>query len=290
MKPRLFKLAAALLLHLLLVPIVWAAWDEGLLWRLESPGGHVSYVYGTIHLSDPKVLALPERVSQALLGSRRFIMELDANAAAMGELGRMMRLPADQRLSDLIGAGLFEKTVRAFEGHGLARSHVERLQPWAAMMMLSMPPPGDSPFLDLALLDRARRAGLSTGGLETVQEQVDVFRQLTMEDQVLLLQDTVDHMDTITETNRELLELYLAGDLAGMVRLNEQSMAPGDPALMERVFKRLVTDRNGRMLERMQPDLQRGGAFVAIGALHLPGTDGLLQGLEDRGYNVQRAD
>jgi hypothetical protein len=40
------------------------------------------------------------------------------------------------------------------------------------------------------------------------------------------------------------------------------------------------------MLQRMQPRLEEGQAFIAVGALHLPGNKGLIQLLRQQGYNV----
>ena len=49
---------------------------------------------------------------------------------------------------------------------------------------------------------------------------------------------------------------------------------------------RLLTRRNERMVQRMQPRLKEGNAFIAVGALHLPGEEGLLKKLADRGYTI----
>ena len=54
--------------------------------------------------------------------------------------------------------------------------------------------------------------------------------------------------------------------------------------------ERIVTDRNRRMAERMQPMLTAGAAFVAVGALHLPGEEGIVALLREAGWTVTRAD
>jgi uncharacterized protein YbaP (TraB family) len=61
-----------------------------------------------------------------------------------------------------------------------------------------------------------------------------------------------------------------------------------DPELVETFTTNLLDTRNTRMIERMQPQLAEGGAFVAVGALHLPGENGILKHLEDRGYRLTR--
>ena len=56
-------------------------------------------------------------------------------------------------------------------------------------------------------------------------------------------------------------------------------------------FKSLLLDtRNQRMAERAAPFIEDGNAFIAVGALHLPGETGLVQLLRDRGYKVTAVD
>jgi uncharacterized protein YbaP (TraB family) len=65
-------------------------------------------------------------------------------------------------------------------------------------------------------------------------------------------------------------------------------MAVSDAATQALVRERLINDRNRRMVERMLPWLREGSAFVAVGALHLAGPEGILRLLSDRGYRVTR--
>ena len=65
-------------------------------------------------------------------------------------------------------------------------------------------------------------------------------------------------------------------------------MQQGDQRLADEFQQHLVVDRNHRMAERMRQYLQQGQAFIAVGALHLPGEEGLLNLLEQQGYTVRR--
>jgi uncharacterized protein YbaP (TraB family) len=107
---------------------------------------------------------------------------------------------------------------------------------------------------------------------------------------VALLRDAVDQFAGIDALNAELLAAYTRQDLAAMMALNEAAMATGDPRLAREFQRRLIVDRNHRMAERMEPYLRQGGAFVAVGALHLPGDQGLIRLLEQRGYSVRVVD
>ena len=48
----------------------------------------------------------------------------------------------------------------------------------------------------------------------------------------------------------------------------------------------LITDRNLRMRDRMLPLLEKGRAFIAVGALHLIDRNGLVELLRTAGYKL----
>ena len=58
-------------------------------------------------------------------------------------------------------------------------------------------------------------------------------------------------------------------------------------ALETRFFLRLNDERNLRMVARMTPRIEQGGAFIAVGALHLAGPTGIVQQLSERGYRLR---
>jgi len=163
----------------------------------------------------------------------------------------------------------------------------EHMKPWAAATALSMPVPETGRVLDVVLFQRAQQAGKPLHGLETIAEQLEVFDGLPLEDQVGLLRDAVEQVAGLDAMLAELLAAYKRQDLAAMVAINEAAMATGDQRLAGEFQRRLIVDRNHRMAERMEPWLQQGGAFVAVGALHLPGEQGLLRLLEQRGYSLR---
>jgi hypothetical protein len=85
-----------------------------------------------------------------------------------------------------------------------------------------------------------------------------------------------------------LTRLYLAGDLAGIFRLSVEPARRLGPDFAANSIVRLIDDRNRVMVARMQGLLARGGAFVAVGAAHLPGDTGVLHLLEREGYQVTK--
>jgi len=153
---------------------------------------------------------------------------------------------------------------------------------------LSTPALETGQVLDLVLYQDALQQDKAVYGLETIREQLDLFDSMPESDQVILLRDAVDNLSELDAMNAELLAVYKQRDIEGLLALNEVSMQTGDQRLAKDFQKRVIDDRNHRMAERMQQYLQQGKVFVAVGALHLPGEEGLLNLLEQQGYTVRR--
>jgi uncharacterized protein YbaP (TraB family) len=185
----------------------------------------------------------------------------------------------------VVGKELYAKTLKALNARGIPVLGVEKQKPWAVMMVLSMPPPKTGEYLDLILENRATRANKPVSGLETVDEQIAVFNDLPLPDQVALLRETVLTQDEFEKEFEDLVRAYLARDLATIVEISERH-EPGNGRMYRTVMDRLLMQRNARMAERLTTLLKDGGAFIAVGAAHLPGETGLLNRLEKAGYRV----
>ncbi len=265
-------------------PVVQA---DGLLWKLEREGTPPSYLFGTIHVGDPRVLDIPAPAQAALEASQLFVMEALFEPAAVAGFAESMYFSDGTRLEDLAGQPLSERAQILLQRFNVPPSMARSLKPWAAFMTLNQPE-GDSGLpLDLLLMQRAHERGIRVEGLETLKEQAAVFAAFTDAEQVAMLRDTVCNFDFVQAELDRLVELYLRRDVAAIFRLTEE-YAGSDRELAKRIQKRLIDDRNGRMVDRLRPALRRGGAFIAVGVLHLPGDRGMLARLEKLGYALSR--
>jgi uncharacterized protein YbaP (TraB family) len=283
------RVLALLFLWLSAVPApAQSTYDKGLLWRVEGLGPEPDYVYGTIHVEDPRVLDLPAAVSDAFGAADRLVMELEPDAATLGEVGTAMTYPDGQSLERVLGNELYRRAAAALAERGIPEAIARNMRPWAVLITLNMPKAQTGLAMDIVLYLQAVQGHKRVHGLESAAEQVAVFADMPAAVQVRLLRDTLDALDQLEEVYQALVEAYLAEDLARMQALNDDAMAVSDAATQALVRERLINDRNRRMVERMLPWLREGSAFVAVGALHLAGPEGILRLLSDRGYRVTR--
>lgn len=255
-------------------------YTHGLLWKIESPRSAPSYLFGTIHTDDARVLALPAVVAQTLARAASFTTEMAFDADAMSTTVQTMFYTDGRTLADVIGPALYAETRQALLEHGQSSEGIERQKPWVAVLMLSMPRPGGL-FLDMALQMQAVQQQKPVHGLETTAEQLAVFDDLALDDQIELLRHTLSVRQHFAAQFEELTRAWLARDLARLMALMDQD-AP-DARLAKLLIERLFTQRNERMARRMEPRLSDGNAFIAVGAGHLPGVLALL---EARGHRV----
>jgi len=260
------------------------AYADAVLWRVDKEERQPSYLFGTIHVADPKISTLSQPVADALDSAQVFVMEALPDLEESIKFSQMMYFDDGKKLRDYLDEEMYKRTMQILEDYQLTPEDLVFMQPWAAFILMSYPQ-GEGLPLDLQLLDIAQRNGIDIRGLETLSEQGRVFSTMNLESQVRLLLDTVCNYGTVSGEFDTMKSLYLQRDLQALYNYSRKNSFAGDQ-LYEDLFKSLLTDRNHVMVERMQPVLEAGNAFIAIGAMHLPGADGILSLLAQQGYTI----
>ena len=137
--------------------------------------------------------------------------------------------------------------------------------------------------------------GKETYGLETPYEQLGIFDDLTDEEQIQLLSDSLDDViasSTSSDPFMELIDAYLESDLGTYLELEYQDYDESDP-LYENLLTRLLKDRNINMTQRISDNITNNPDkrfFFTIGSAHFYGADNIITLLEDKGYTVTPVD
>jgi uncharacterized protein len=258
---------------------------RGMLWRIEHPDAPASYLFGTMHLADQLITRLPPTVALALAKADAFVAETVLDQTAMAYYQRHMFSETAPNLGSLFEQPFRRRLVALLSEYGFDRQAALRLKPWGAFTLLARPKPTGAPTLDQLLEGMARQRGIPVYALQSVEELVATLEGIPLNHQRQILIDTVCNRVAIEQQAQQLTARYLAQDLAGMVTVSSRFEPRNE--VVAKVFKeRMLDDRNRKMLKRLQSHLEQGNAFVAVGALHLPGKKGLLQGLEALGYRI----
>jgi uncharacterized protein YbaP (TraB family) len=254
--------------------------DHGLrgpfLWELQGPHAP-SYLFGTLHLGFRADQELPAWVWDKLGGCDTFVMETDLARVDLVEVTRLASLPDGQSLDDMLPGADWRALV---ELTGLPESALRSRQPWFASHLVYQHLYPTPVPLDLALMHRASELNKEIAFLEDWKFQLDVLaRTITADD----LDDLLVPGGRGRREMADLIAAYRAGDFEKLAALSEEERTE-DPKRHEV----LLAARNRDWIPKLKPHLERGGAFVAVGAAHFPGNDGLIELLRGEGYILSR--
>jgi uncharacterized protein YbaP (TraB family) len=274
-----------------------------LIWSVESPDGRVSYVLGTMHLGVHLADAVPAEHVRALNEARLVVAEMDLPNFHSPAIAQHSQLPRGRDLRALLPRELWPRLVEAF-APSIPERALRRLRPWAVMAALmsreaaalqaeregdgdaaGRAPNAPPASLDIEVMWRAQGRDIAIQGLETVDEQAALMSSLPHDDVVDYIRHALIGGDTEQVTLRDLTDAYLRADVAA---LEAMVLDPDEIARSPAVYETLFYARNERWLVPLEPELARGGVFVAVGLGHLLGERGLLALLERRGYRVER--
>jgi len=285
-----------LLLLAVILPAAQAGEQRPFLWEIE--GETTSYMFGTIHLPDERVLALPAPVRAAFSASDAVYTEIPLDMITQLKASAAILLPEGESLRALLGPDLARRATAYVESKERDMDLFDRFTIWSFMLQLTLLDDYEK-FLtgvpmDFSLYQQAVADGKQVAGLETLEEQLSLFTDLPTPDQAELLSQTLDQLESLQEKNEspaeQIIRIYLSGDLKALM---EETLASTDmdSEVSRRFMDSLLKQRNLRMADRMAALLQKQpetSFFFAVGAAHFAGDDGLPTLLKQHGFKVHR--
>ena len=284
---------------------------RGRFWQIKSPDGAVSHLWGTWHSSDPLVLNLPDAVRSTIDAARIVAVEVDYVHKSRDDYRRAQYLegryleasdpfaftPGEDTIAGLPPEVSNWVTERAIELNWTEDVSLILSPAGIAEMLLSDPcedfSAGILPIQDDYIQLLGRLAGAEIRGLEDPSEFLeDLTADEATANAIVAVYAAYLKPVTSNAERSTSFGIYREGRLGLMMAWDAfyMSQVLGDRGVdvLARTDAYLLTKRNRRFVERLTDDLSAGGVFVAVGAAHLPGTDGLITMLRDEGFEVTR--
>lgn len=255
------------------------------LWQVEQQGKS-SLILGTMHLPDADIVQLPPHIKEPVAQAQALVLEVRLTPAAQREAAELTTLRGSTLLSDLVGEADFLRLTALFQPYGIRGAGLERLKPWVAGVMLNSPPPSLEPVLDFALQFQFQQLGKPVFELESMQEQLALFDQLPMDEQLTFLRYAMAQQPHFLNELERIKALYIQDNLSRLHELATQQIGQLEDPALKRLMRAIIEERNHGMVARMKAHLSVGNRLIAIGALHLTGREGVLALLRQQGYRV----
>lgn len=258
-----------------------------LLWRIENPaGGKPSYLYGTMHTNDDKAFRLMDSVIIALKTCDNFAEEVNLDSLNPTGLLNEIQMPGDTTLETLLSPkdyNLLDSIVTKSLGMGLEM--MGKIKPIFLAVLAEQGSDAQSKdaFLDLQLYKIARRENKPVYGLEKIEDQLKLLNNIPLKKQAQMLVEALNESNNGKNNEMDpLIKYYNDRDLNALYKYSQ-----ADTMDFENFSRDFVTKRNYVMASGIQHIMKTGTVFVAVGALHLAGPEGIINILKKRGYNVQ---
>jgi uncharacterized protein len=255
-----------------------------LLYTIQAKNGtSTSYLYGTIHMMPKDQFQLSSSLVKAFESCSTLAMEVDLNMDLSTKIAVAQQtiLPDGKTLKDITTPEEYAKIVRyCLDSCGMSKKKLKRysrLKPFFFSSAMLQDQLKDTKSYEMEFQKMAEKGNKSAMGLESIQVQMETINSVSLADQVSMLLDGINQ----PQQYQGMLQAYLAEELD---RLYQDIVAEseGFPNFIEDFLNR----RNRNWIPVISSQVERGATFIAVGAGHLPGEQGVITLLRNAGYTV----
>lgn len=265
-----------------------------------------SYIIGTHHLANVGFVNKIKGVNDALTNTEQVYGELIwdnmTNADSVAYMKQQMTLPDGKTLKDVLSTEQYAKlnaylksAMQADLNNPIVQAQMGKLTPLAMVMqltILSYMTKHIGEFDPTSTFDQyfqaqAKKNKEYVGGLETVAFQAKVlYGSMPLQRQLVMLECFLDHTAFMEEMAEKMSEAFYAQDLNALKAAQDEKLNNSCDYTPEE-NDLLIYSRNTDWLKKMPAIMAKAPTFFVVGALHLPGDKGVLDGLRKLGYTVE---
>lgn len=274
------------------------------LYKATDGNGHTVYMLGSIHVGTDVMYPLPQYVLDAYKESDALAVELDIIAAnkdisgAM-EMAKKMVLSDGTKISDHISEDCYDRAVEILKENKSYYKALDSYKPimWYSLIStLAMEECGaeSDRGIDMYFLEMAYDDDKTIYEVESAEFQYDLLSSMSMDLQVIMLEDTVAMYGTAgyNMSIRIMCNAWATGNEEGLLNMSggdTAGMSAEQAKLYEEFNSSLEGQRNIDMTKYAEDALLSGETvFIVVGAAHVFGDDGMAKSLEKLGYTVER--
>jgi uncharacterized protein YbaP (TraB family) len=261
--------------------------ENALLWeisgnQLKEP----SYIFGTIHMIPEADFFFPDLWKEKFLKCKTLALEIDINMSLLDQiaLAKKIMLPEGKSLSDYMD----DEDYLDLQSYMLDSLHIKKskwnqmnkIKPLFSMSLIYDDLLSNMKTYEVELNNLAKKNNMPVKGLETADYQIDVLNTISIEEQIEMLTGDELTGDPLEELEK-IVKDYRNQDINQMLQTYKQ-----DPSMLK-FENELLIQRNKNWIPLIQNLASEGSTFIAVGAMHLPGNNGVLQLLKNAGYAVR---
>jgi uncharacterized protein YbaP (TraB family) len=264
---------------------------KGLFWKVYGNNlSDTSYLYGTMHTQDERVFQFKDGVLDAFNKSIVYAMELNMDSVNEFEVIQQLIMDSTYSLQTLLTKKEYTFVDQYFKDSlNISLFLFNKMYPIFTSQMIALKDLGNEKeeALDLYFFTEAKKQQKIIVGLEKMEDQINTFKSIPYELQAKeLLRAVQDIYNGNALQIDELMEWYIKGDLNKLLELTSENESSSNE-MNEIINTVFLIDRNHKMADRSEKYIKKGPTFIAVGAAHLPGEEGIIENLRSKGYTVK---
>ena len=262
-----------------------------LLWEISGNSlEKKSYLFGTIHLANEKVMSIKPTLVSTIDNVDEFALELAMEDINMMDFMAALVLPDSVEYADFLSEDQ-EKMLDSIlvAKTGLPVVYLKRMMPTILFsLMMDKDKTMDKGYMpmDYILQQEAVAMDKSVKSLESMETQLGVLSSIPLEDQFNELIDFLEGQNdgelAVLEEIEELSKIYVKQDIDSM-----QAYIANDPSMSKSAISFMLDERNHAMCQTILATIHFKSLFIAVGAGHLGGEKGMVNILRQSGYELK---
>lgn len=264
--------------------------EKSLLWEisgknLEKP----SYLYGTIHIVCKGEELMTNELQKAFDKTETLALEVDMSDPSLQTRMLQISFAKDgKKMSDRLSPEVVEKLDSLFQSKlGAGFAVFEMLSPQfilAQLSLLGLDCPMDLGY-DMVFMNLAKTEGKDLVGLESIDTQIDALFCQSNEDAVAAISYLAENQNELKSETLKMMNLYKQKDVQGLYEMTKESFQ--DPKYPQSDIKVFLDNRNISWIPVIEKLIAEKPAFIAVGAAHLAGENGVINLLKKQGYTLK---
>jgi len=261
--------------------------QNSLLWKISGNGlKKPSYIFGTIHLIPKDDYFFTDAMKEKFDSCENLVLEIDINLSLAEQINaaKQMMFPNGKTLRNYMSENEF-LSLETYLLDSLAIKEstfkkIQKIKPLLSSGLILKDLIGKTKTYEEELNKRAKKNKMEIFGLETLQFQIDLINNISIEDQIkMLLED--DMSVNPSDEYYKMLSFYKAQNLDSL-----KVLIDSDDSIAE-LGDKFLKDRNADWISKIEKFIAKNASFIAVGAGHLAGNDGVLALLREKGYKTE---
>lgn len=260
---------------------------NSLLWKISGKGiEQPSYIFGTIHIIPKDDFFFTDLMKEKFDSCQKLILEIDINLSLSEQINaaKKMMLPDGKTLSDYMTDKEFsELKTDLLDTLKIKESTFKRMQnikPLISSSLIINDLIGKSKTYEKEFNKRAKKNRMAVEGLETLDFQLDLINNVSIEDQIKMLTEDISSENLMVDYYK-MVEIYKKQNLDSLKTLIDSDDS------MEKLSDDFLKNRNSEWISKIEELIKENPVFIAVGAGHLAGKDGILNLLKEHGYSIE---